>query len=164
REARTLGCKETQMKALVTGGGGFLGSAIVRQLRARGDKVVSFSRESYPELARLGVEQRQGDLSDRAAVLEAARGCDIVFHVAAKAGIWGTYEAYYRANVAGTGNVIEACRELSIGRLVYTGSPSVVFDGSDVEGDRKSLPYPASYEATIRTPRRSPSRWCWRPT
>ena len=135
------------MKALVTGGGGFLGSAIVRQLRARGDKVRSFSRGSYPELTRLGVEQIKGDLSDLAAVQEAARGCDIVFHVAAKAGIWGGYEEFYRANVAGTDNVVNACKALGIERLVYTGSPSVVFDGTDMEGGNESLPYPASYEA-----------------
>jgi 2-alkyl-3-oxoalkanoate reductase len=135
------------MKALVTGGGGFLGGAIVRLLRARGDKVRSFSRESYPELTRLGVEQHQGDLSDLDAVQKAVQGCDIVFHVAAKAGIWGNYEGYYKANVAGTDNVITACRNHGVGRLVYTGSPSVVFDGSDVEGGDESLPYPASYDA-----------------
>jgi len=135
------------MRALVTGGGGFLGSAMVRQLRARGDHVVSFSRGDYPELAALGVEQRRGDLSDLNAVVEAARGCDIVFHVAAKAGIWGDFREYYLANVAGTENVIAACRILGIRRLVYTGSPSVVFDGSDVEGADESLPYPAHFEA-----------------
>ncbi|MBU5614007.1 NAD-dependent epimerase/dehydratase family protein [Geomonas azotofigens] len=135
------------MRALVTGGGGFLGSAIVRQLRARGDEVVSFSRGDYPELAALGVEQRRGDLSDLNAVVEAAQGCDIVFHVAAKAGIWGDFQEYYLANVVGTENVVAACRILGIRRLVYTGSPSVVFDGSDVEGGDESLPYPTHFEA-----------------
>lgn len=135
------------MRALVTGGGGFLGSAIVRQLLDRGNEVVSYSRGAYPHLAALGVEQRRGDLSDLNALVEAAKGCDIVFHVAAKAGIWGSFQEYYLANVAGTENVIAACRILSIRRLVYTGSPSVVFDGSDVEGKDESLPYPAHFEA-----------------
>ena len=135
------------MKALVTGGGGFLGSAIVRQLINRGDRVVSFSRGDYPQLAALGVEQRRGDLSDLDALVDAAKGCDVVFHVAAKAGIWGEFKEYYQANVAGTENVIAACRVHSIDRLVYTGSPSVVFDGSDVEGGDESLPYPSHYEA-----------------
>jgi len=135
------------MKALVTGGGGFLGSAIVRQLLARGAEVVSFSRGDYPELKALGVEQRRGDLSDLEALVEALRACDIVFHVAAKAGIWGSFEEYHQANVAGTENVIAACRIHSIKRLVYTGSPSVVFDGSDVEGGDESLPYPRHFEA-----------------
>ena len=135
------------MKALVTGGGGFLGSAIVRQLRARGDQVVSFSRQAYPELTNLGVEQRQGDLGDLDALVQAASGCDVVFHVAAKAGVWGSFQEYYQANVAGTENVIAACRVHSIRRLVYTGSPSVVFDGSDVEGANETLPYPRHFEA-----------------
>lgn len=135
------------MKALVTGGGGFLGLAIVRQLINRGDRVVSFSRGEYPQLAALGVEQRRGDLSDLDALVDAAKGCDVVFHVAAKAGIWGEFKEYYQANVAGTENVIAACRVHSIDRLVYTGSPSVVFDGSDVEGGDESLPYPSRYEA-----------------
>lgn len=135
------------MKALVTGGGGFLGSAIVRQLRARGDQVVSFSRGDYPELAALGVEQRRGDLTDLDALTEAARGCDVIFHVAAKAGIWGSFHEYRQANVVGTENVIAACLIHSIARLVYTGSPSVVFDGCDVEGGNESLPYPSHFEA-----------------
>src|SRR5262245_49398878 len=105
------------MKALVTGGGGFLGGAIVRQLRARGDEVRSFSRGDYPELQAQGVEVLRGDLGDPAAVVSAAEGCDIVFHVAAKAGIWGPYEDYFRANVIGTQNVIAACHRHSIPRL-----------------------------------------------
>jgi len=135
------------VKALVTGGGGFLGGVIVRMLRERGDQVRSFSRADYPALTALGVEQARGDLGDQAAVSAAAQGCDIVFHVAARAGIWGDYDAFHRANVTGTANVLEACRANSIGRLVHTSSPSVVFDGSDVEGGDESLPYPPRYEA-----------------
>ncbi|WP_243371539.1 NAD-dependent epimerase/dehydratase family protein [Geotalea sp. SG265] len=134
------------MRALVTGGGGFLGSAIVRLLMARGDEVVSFSRNRYPDLEKLGVRQVSGDLADPDAVTAAAAGCDIVFHVAAKAGIWGDYADYHRANVTGTENVLAACRKNGIRRLVYTGSPSVVFDGHDVEGGNESLPYPDHFE------------------
>jgi nucleoside-diphosphate-sugar epimerase len=135
------------MRALVTGGGGFLGSAIVRLLKERGDEVRSFSRGEYPELARLGVTQFRGDLADRDALVRGAEGCDIVFHAAAKAGIWGSSADYYRTNVTGTENVVAACLHLGIGRLVYTGSPSVVFDGQDVEGGNESLPYPTHYDA-----------------
>lgn len=135
------------MKALVTGGGGFLGLAIVRLLRQRGDEVRSLARNSYPELDALGVEQVRGDLADAGAVEEAAAGCDLVFHVAAKAGVWGDYQDYYRANVVGTANVIAACRAHGINRLIYTSSPSVVFDGKDMEGVDESVPYPAHFEA-----------------
>ena len=135
------------MKALVTGGGGFLGGVIVRMLREQGDQVASISRGSYTELDSLGVEQVQGDLGDQAAVLKAAQGCDIIYHVAAKAGIWGSFDSFYQANVVGTQNVLAACKELGINKLVYTSSPSVVFDGSDVEGGNESLPYPDHFEA-----------------
>ncbi len=149
------------MKALVTGGGGFLGQAIVRLLLERGDKVRSFSRRDYPELAALGVEQCQGELADPPRLVSAAaEGCDIVFHVAAKAGIWGAYEDFYRANVVGTQNVIAACRRHGIGRLVYTSSPSVVFDGRDMEGVMNRSLIPSTSKPIIRRPRREPNSWC----
>lgn len=135
------------MKALVTGGGGFLGLALLRQLVARGLSVRSFSRQAHPVLRALGVEQHQGDLSDAAAVAEAVAGCDLVFHVAARPGIWGPYADYHRVNVTGTENVIAACRHHGVARLVYTSSPSVVFDGRDMEGVDESAPYPRHFEA-----------------
>ena len=135
------------MRALVTGGGGFLGLAIVRGLRKRGAEVRSFSRSAHASLDALGVEQRKGDLADPSSVSSAVQGCDIVFHVAAKPGIWGSYEEYHRPNVVGTQNVIAACRGHGVRRLVYTSSPSVVFDGRDMEGVDESVPYPPNYEA-----------------
>jgi nucleoside-diphosphate-sugar epimerase len=135
------------MTALVTGGGGFLGGAIVRRLVERGDHVSSLSRGHYPALEALGVTQHRGDVADSEAVLSATAGCDIVFHVAAKAGVWGRYEEYHRANVVGTANVVAACRKHGIARLVFTSSPSVVFDGRDMEGVNESVPYPRYFEA-----------------
>jgi 2-alkyl-3-oxoalkanoate reductase len=135
------------MKALVTGGGGFLGGAIVRRLVARGDRVCSLARGHYAELEALGVVQHRGDVADADAVSQATAGCDVIFHVAAKAGIWGRYDDYYRANVVGTRNVLEACRQHGIRRLVHTSSPSVVFNGRDMEGVNESLPYPDHFEA-----------------
>jgi nucleoside-diphosphate-sugar epimerase len=135
------------MRALVTGGGGFLGKAIVRLLLEDGVEVCSFSRQPHADLDALGVEHRQGDLADGQAVAAALAGCDIVYHVAAKAGVWGPYREFYRANVQGTRNVIEGCRTHRIRRLVYTSSPSVVFDGADMEGVDETVPYPDRYHA-----------------
>ncbi|HKQ48325.1 MAG TPA: NAD-dependent epimerase/dehydratase family protein [Phycisphaerae bacterium] len=135
------------MKALVTGGGGFLGRAICEMLRARGDSVRSLARGEYPELATLGVECVRGDVTDAQAVVAACKDCDVVFHVAAKAGIWGRYEDYHRPNVVGTQNVLAACQSQGVSRLVYTSSPSVVFDGRDMEGVDESAPYPKYYDA-----------------
>jgi len=113
------------MKVLVTGGGGFLGQALCRRLVERGFDVTSFNRGTYPALEALGVRQVQGDLADRDAVLAAAAGVGAIFHNAAKAGAWGSYDSYHRANVIGTRNVIDACRAHGIARLVYTSTPSV---------------------------------------
>lgn len=134
------------MKALITGGGGFLGGAVVRKLVGRGDAVRSFTRTRYPWLDDLGVEQALGDLSDPAAVAAAAGGCDVVFHVAAKAGVWGRYRDYHAVNVVGTGNVIAACLTAGVGRLVHTSTPSVTYSGP-VEGGNESLPYPKRFDA-----------------
>ena len=135
------------MKALVTGGGGFLGGAIVRQLLARGDAVRSFTRSTYPWLAELGVEQIPGDLSKPSDVENAVNGCDAVFHVAAKAGVWGRRDDYVSTNVAGTENVINACLKRGVGRLVFTSTPSVVHGGGDLDGADETTPYPKRYHS-----------------
>lgn len=135
------------MRALVTGGGGFLGRAIVEQLLEEGHQVVSFSRSHYPELEQMGAKSIQGDLHDADAVRQACQGQDAVLHVAARAGFWGTWESYYGANVAGTQNVIAACLANGVNKLVYTSSPSVVFDNQPQSGVDESYPYPTEYES-----------------
>jgi nucleoside-diphosphate-sugar epimerase len=133
------------MFALVTGGGGFLGQYIVKQLLARGDRVRSLARGDYPELKRAGVECVRADLRDRQATRSACAGVDVVFHTAAVAGIWGPWKHYYDINVAGTRNILDGCREHSVARLVFTSSPSVTFDGSPQEGVDETAPYPARW-------------------
>lgn len=135
------------MRVLVTGGGGFLGGAIVRRLLARGDQARSFSRGNYPELTAAGVEQYSGDLADATAVDHAVVGQELVFHVAAKPGVWGHKAEFYNANVVGTENILAACRRHGVKRLVYTSSPSVVHHGGDMEGVDESVPYPRHFEA-----------------
>jgi len=137
------------MKILVTGGGGFLGQALCRGLVERGHDVTSFNRGRYPELDAFGVRQLQGDLADGDAVLRAAASIEAVFHNAAKAGAWGSYESYHRANVVGTDNVIAACRAHGIGRLVYTSTPSVTHRATHpVEGGTAdTVPYGEGFKA-----------------
>ncbi|WDP93018.1 MAG: NAD-dependent epimerase/dehydratase family protein [Desulfobacter sp.] len=132
-------------KVLVTGGGGFLGKAIVKKLVREKIKVCSFSRQRYPDLDELGVTQIQGDLTKREEVLPAVKGVDTVFHVAARPGMWGRWESYYDVNVRGTLHVIEACRQNNVSRLIHTSSPSVVFDDADMENVDESAPYPDRY-------------------
>jgi uncharacterized protein YbjT (DUF2867 family) len=77
----------------VTGGGGFLGSKIVSILLEAGYSVSSFSRRRYPSLVSQGVTCHLGDLADAKAVRTALAGADVVFHNAAKVGVWGSYNA-----------------------------------------------------------------------
>ena len=135
------------MKVLVTGGGGFLGKAIIMRLVSRGDDIRSFCRSFYAKLEELGVEQIQGDIGNSAEVEKACKGIELLFHVAAKPPPWGPFADYYRTNVTGTQNVIDACIKQNIARLVYTSTPSVVFNGSDIEGVDESMPYPIKYMA-----------------
>lgn len=129
------------MKVLVTGGSGFLGSYVVDLLLARGYAVRSLQRSDQPEARAKGVETVRGNLADAEAVRAAVKGCDAVFHVAAKAGVWGDAASFYSANVQGTRNVVAACRKEAVGRLVYTSTPSVVFNGEAFRGANESLPY-----------------------
>jgi 2-alkyl-3-oxoalkanoate reductase len=135
------------MHALVTGAGGFLGRYIAEQLVARGDRVRGLARGRYPELEVLGVQTVQGDIQDAAAVERACDQIEVVYHVAAVAGIWGPWRHYYGINTLGTHNVVAACRRASVRRLVFTSSPSVTFAGRDQCGVDESAPYPTRWLA-----------------
>jgi len=133
------------MRAVVTGGGGFLGSRIVAMLLDEACSVSSFSRHEYPQLMAWGGRCYTGDLADARAVHTAMADTDVVFHVAVKVSVWGGYAEYYAANVAGTRHVIEACRRHGVKKLVYTSTLSVVFSGSDMRHTSEDAAYPAKY-------------------
>ena len=135
------------MRSLVTGGGGFLGGAIVRRLVSSGDSVRALQRGDYPELGALGVECIRGDIADPEIVDAAVAGCDRVFHVAAKVEMWGPREPFRLANVVGTENLIQSMRRHEVRKLVFTSSPSVVHGGDNIEGATESLPYPEHFDA-----------------
>lgn len=128
-------------RALVTGGGGFVGSHIVRLLLALGVECLALGRNPYPELQKMGAITLQGDICDAAFLEKSFAGVDTVFHVAALAGIWGSGAEYYRINVQGTKNVIAACKATGVLRLVQTSTPSVVFNGNDIVQGDETLPY-----------------------
>lgn len=137
------------MRALVTGGGGFLGRAIVEQLLERGDAVTILSRQRYPEIEALGADGVSVDLTTEQPDLPGMlAGTDVVFHVAARAGMWGSKEAFWSINVDGTRRMLAAARAAGVKRFVYTSSPSAVWSGHDeVNLSESDCPYPETYLA-----------------
>lgn len=138
------------MKAVVTGGGGFVGSAVCRRLRDLGHDVTALGRRPHADLAAEGIRTVVHDLaaadaeSGLAAILA---GADCVFHTAAHVKMWGPREAFVRGNIAATHHVIAACRAVGVARLVFTSSPSVVAADHDLRGVDESQPYPTRYRA-----------------
>ncbi|MBI5556834.1 MAG: NAD-dependent epimerase/dehydratase family protein [Deltaproteobacteria bacterium] len=132
-------------RVIVTGGGGFVGKAVVRRLIDAGINTTVIGRNAYPDVTEMGATVVRGDIRDRDFLNTVFRDHDTVFHVAAKAGIWGDFQDYYAINVQGTENVLNACRHNNIGRLVYTSTPSVVFRGGDLAGVDEGTPYAESF-------------------
>lgn len=118
------------MKVFLTGGTGFIGGEVARQLRERGDEVACLVRnpEKGAKLKGLGCELVSGDLSDEAAIRKGMEGCDAVIHAAAvyEVGIPASQRPAMReANVGGTERVLGAAREAKIPRVVYVSTVGV---------------------------------------
>ena len=111
------------MSVLVTGGTGFLGRRIVERLLAAGRPVTVLARKPAPDLEQRGVRFVAASLDDADAVRAACTGIETVFHTAAKVGVWGRYQDFYRTNVLGTRALLEGCRAHGVKRLVYTSTP-----------------------------------------
>ncbi|MEF3303230.1 NAD-dependent epimerase/dehydratase family protein [Paenibacillus sp. GYB003] len=132
------------MKALVTGGTGFLGKRLALALRDKGWDVSALGRQADKgaELQRLGVRFVPADLRDREAVEAACAGQDAVFHCGALSASWGAYSAFYESNVKGTEHVVAGCRRHGVARLVHVSTPSVYFGSSHRLNVRETDPLP----------------------
>ena len=139
-------------KVLVTGASGFVGRSLIHRLLDQGCEVTGLCRRARPELEALGVAMKYVDLGDASSARDACTGMDTVFHTAAKVGIWGSISDFHKANVDGTQAIINGCRDFEVSKLVYTSTPSVVFNGQSLSGADESLPYgsriPCPYPAT----------------
>ena len=133
-------CSVGNSSVLVTGGTGFLGRRLVARLLAEGRRVAILGRTPAPDLERLGVRFLRASLDDASAVTAACAGVDTVFHVAAKVGVWGRYDDFFRTNILGTRAILEGCRAHGVRQLVYTSTPSVVYNGRDLANADESLP------------------------
>ncbi len=125
------------MKCFVTGASGFIGANLVHELIERGHSVKALLRteSSLRGLEDAEVERVCGDVSDRAALDKAIRGCDWCFHVAASYHLWlRDYAPMYAANVEGTRNVIEAATHAGCARIVYTSTVGCIGLPQPVDG------------------------------
>lgn len=137
------------MKAVVTGGAGFVGGGICRRLRDLGHEVTAVGRRppaAAPEGIRFAIQDLAAPQAE-AALARLFAGADCVFHTAAHVKMWGPREAFVRGNVVATANVIAACRAAGVAKLVFTSSPSVVAADHDLRGVDESQPYPPRHRA-----------------
>lgn len=133
------------MNILVTGGGGFLGSYIVKKLLEKGHHVTSFSRNSHPLLEKLKVKTIKGDLKDPISIRTALKDIEVVFHVASKISMWGKWSDFYQVNFLGTKYLIDIAKEMGVKKFIYTSTPSVAFGKEDLKGADETIPYPKEY-------------------
>ncbi|MBC7368860.1 MAG: NAD-dependent epimerase/dehydratase family protein [Undibacterium sp.] len=125
---------------LVTGGTGFLGRRLVERLLADGRPVTILGRTPAPDLEARGVRFLRASLDDAPAVQAACAGIETIFHTAAKVGVWGRYEDFFRTNVLGTRALLAGARAHGVARFVHTSTPSVVYNGRALAAADESLP------------------------
>jgi nucleoside-diphosphate-sugar epimerase len=133
------------MQAFVTGGSGYVGRNLIRQLRTRGDEVRALVRSagSARIVEGLGAAPVMGDLDDVAAMQTGMAGCDWVFHCAAEVSEWGPRERYWQVNVDGTRRVLQAARAAGVKAFVHVGTEAALCDGSPLLDLDESRPLPA---------------------
>jgi len=155
REASQRQYGAVPKRCVVTGGTGFVGQRLVEMLVERGaEKVISLDIVPPPADAWQSpkIEWRVCDVTDKDGVKEALRGADCVWHNAAAVGPFHPKALYKRVNYEGTLNVLAACRELGVQKLVFSSSPSTRFTGADVDGLREDempeLPLTGGYMQT----------------
>ncbi|MGA7459449.1 MAG: NAD(P)-dependent oxidoreductase [Candidatus Korobacteraceae bacterium] len=139
------------MRVCVTGGTGFLGGFLVRDLFAKGATVRVLARPSprADALQGTGVEIIHGDLADADSISRAVNGADIVYHLAAKVGA-AKMSDYFATNVAGTERVLNACAQQRVGQFVYASSLAVY--GPINEGERIDEDTPFDNHPELRDP------------
>jgi nucleoside-diphosphate-sugar epimerase len=118
----------TGSSALVSGATGFLGGHLLSKLREKGFRVRALTRQTSAStgLVQSGVEIVEGDVADQQSLQRAMAGQQLVFHTAGKVSDWGSRQEFWQANVEGTANVIAACREAGVKRLIHVSSLTVL--------------------------------------
>jgi nucleoside-diphosphate-sugar epimerase len=129
-------------QAFVTGGSGFIGGRLIERLRSDGWQVRALARSqaSAEKVRALGANSVEGDLEDAGALRDGAEGCDVAFHAAAHLGEWGSRDEFMRINVEGTKNLLRACRDAGVRRVVHVGTEAALLVGQPLVNADESLP------------------------
>ena len=141
------------MKILITGGTGFIGYSLARRLLSAGHDVHVVGRSAAPPESKDfdKITYHPHDLSTQGIPSNILSGTELVFHIAAKAGVGGSYSSYYAANYLATVNLLKSCLACRIPRMVFTSSPSVVFSGGSIRNGNESLAYVKSNLSSYAT-------------
>jgi nucleoside-diphosphate-sugar epimerase len=128
--------------AFVTGGSGFVGSALIRRLARDGWTVRALARSDSAAQAvqDAGAEPVRGDLSDREALRVGAGGADVTFHAAAKVGDWGPPKEYEQVTVQGTRDALAASRDAGVRRFVHVGTEAALMAGQPLVNVDETAP------------------------
>jgi nucleoside-diphosphate-sugar epimerase len=129
----------------VTGGSGFLGRQLIRDLRAQGYTVRALARSdaAASTVRQLGAEPVRGDLGDVDAMRQGMQGCAAIIHSAAHVAMWGRWQDFVRDTVTGTENVLAAARAAGVPRFVHIGTEAVLADGKAIVDADETRPLPA---------------------
>lgn len=137
-----------KVKVCVTGAAGFVGKALCEALVRQGFEVHAIKRQKSGDYDQSAIFNHQLDIvKDPDSLSRVFEGADAVFHVASKVDMWGDYRDFYEANVIGTRNVLASCRQAGVRKLIYTSSPSVVADGTNLRNIDESYPVPTKHHA-----------------
>lgn len=133
------------MRAFVTGGSGYVGRNLIRQLLERGDTVCALVRsEQNAKLVRaLGASPVLGDLGSGDILAQGLSGCDVVFHAAAQVAEWGDRRLFHKVNVEGTRDLLAAVRAAGTPKFVHVSTEAVLADGGPLHNADESWPRPA---------------------
>jgi nucleoside-diphosphate-sugar epimerase len=140
--------------AFVTGGSGFIGGHLIERLVRDGWSVRALARSprSADRVAALGATAIPGDLDSPSTIRTGADGAELAFHAAAAVLEWGRRDDYVRANVLGTNNVLQGCRDAGVARLVHVSTEAVLMAGQPLVNVDETAPLrpdsPAYYPAT----------------
>lgn len=146
------------MKAVITGGTGFLGARLALRLAGMGWQVTALGRNktagSRLEASANNLRFLPADLRDAMETKHALQGADIVFHCGALSSPWGKYQDFYDSNVRGTEHVVQGCLSHKVKRLIHVSTPSIYFDYRHRLNIQEDDPLPAKsvnhYAATKR--------------